>query len=145
MQIFSLSRLTWPVNRRELNDDSVLQSVNSRFISSYLPGCSLRKASTRLLTMWFLLILSTFSRHYMYHKKRHKRGHINLLLTGPEGHTGEYWLDVVTTEGQYFPVRPEQARFVRSLLYDSRAILAYSSVKTHFRIKPKSAKTHLLI
>ena len=53
----------------------------------------------------------------------------NLLLTGREGRTGEYWPEVVTvrtkrgevrtktTEGQYSPVRPEQARLVSSLLY----------------------------
>ena len=54
---------------------------------------------------------------------------INLLLTEREGRTGEYWPEVVTvrtersevrtktTEGQYSPVRPEQARLVSSLLY----------------------------
>ena len=48
----------------------------------------------------------------------------NLLLTEREGRTGEYWPEVVTvrtersegctktTEGQYSPVRPEQARLV---------------------------------
>ena len=53
----------------------------------------------------------------------------NLLLTEREGRTGEYWSEVVTvrtersevrtktTEGQYSPVRPEQARLVSSLLY----------------------------
>ena len=53
----------------------------------------------------------------------------NLLLTELEGRTGEYWPEVVTvrtehsevrtktTEGQYSPVRPEQARLVSSLLY----------------------------
>ena len=52
----------------------------------------------------------------------------NLLLTKCEGHTGEYWPEVVavqtsprsvrtkTTKGQYSPVRPEQARLVSSLL-----------------------------
>ena len=52
----------------------------------------------------------------------------NLLLTEREGRTGEYWPEVVTvrtersevrtktTEGQYSPVRPEQARLVSSLL-----------------------------
>ena len=40
----------------------------------------------------------------------------NLLLTEREGRTGEYWPEVVT-EGQYSPVRPEQARLVSSLLY----------------------------
>ena len=44
---------------------------------------------------------------------------INLLLTECEGRTGEYWPEVVTVrnEGQYFPVRPKQARFISSLLY----------------------------
>ena len=53
----------------------------------------------------------------------------NLLLTEREGRTGEYWPEVVTvrtersevrtktTEGQYSPVRLEQARLVSSLLY----------------------------
>ena len=53
----------------------------------------------------------------------------NLLLTKREGRTGEYWPKVVTvrtersevrtktTEGQYSPVRPQQARLVSSLLY----------------------------
>ena len=48
----------------------------------------------------------------------------NLLLTEREGRTGEYWPEVVTvwtersevctktTEGQYSPVWPEQARLV---------------------------------
>ena len=52
---------------------------------------------------------------------------INLLLTEREGRTGEYWPEVVavrtersevpikTTEGQYSPVRFEQARLVSSL------------------------------
>ena len=53
----------------------------------------------------------------------------NLLLTEREGRTGEYWPEVVTvrtkrsevrtktTDGQYSPVRLEQARLVSSLLY----------------------------
>ena len=53
----------------------------------------------------------------------------NFLLTEREGRTGEYWPEVVavptersevrtkTTEGQYSPVRLEQARLVSSLLY----------------------------
>ena len=53
----------------------------------------------------------------------------NRLLTECEGRTGEYWPEVVavrtslrlvhtvTTEGQYSPVRPEQARLVSCLLY----------------------------
>ena len=59
----------------------------------------------------------------------------NLLLTEREGRTGEYWPEVVairterseirtkTTEGQYSPVRLEQARLVSSLLYDTRVML----------------------
>ena len=54
---------------------------------------------------------------------------INRLLTKREGRTGEYWPEVVavrteqsevgtaTTEGQYSPVQPEQARLVSGLLY----------------------------
>ena len=53
----------------------------------------------------------------------------NRLLTEREGRTGEYWPEVeavqtersevrtATTEGQYSPVRPEQARLVSCLLY----------------------------
>ena len=53
----------------------------------------------------------------------------NLLLTEREGRTGECWLEVVTvrtersevrtktTEDQYSPARPEQARLVSSLVY----------------------------
>ena len=60
---------------------------------------------------------------------------INLLLTEREGRTGEYWPEVVavrtersevrtkTTEGQYSPVRLEQARLVSSLLYGTRVTL----------------------
>ena len=52
----------------------------------------------------------------------------NLLLTEREGRTGEYWPEVVavrhkTTEGQYSPVRLEQARLVSSLLYGTRVML----------------------
>ena len=61
--------------------------------------------------------------------------YINLLLTEREGRTGEYWPEVVavrtersevrtkTTEGQYSPVRLEQARLVSSLLYGTRVML----------------------
>ena len=53
---------------------------------------------------------------------------INRLLTEHQGRTGEYWPEDVTvgtehselrkktTEGQYSPVRPEQARLVSSFL-----------------------------
>ena len=59
----------------------------------------------------------------------------NLLLTECEGCTGEYWPQVVTvrtersevctktTEGQYSPVRPEQARLVSSLLYGTLLLI----------------------
>ena len=62
----------------------------------------------------------------------------NLLLTEREGHTGEYWPEVVavrterrsvrtkTTEGQYSPVRLELARLVSSLLYGTRTVLDLS-------------------
>ena len=50
---------------------------------------------------------------------------INLLLTGREGRTGEYWPEVVAvrTEGQYSPERLELARLVSGLLYGTRAML----------------------
>ena len=60
----------------------------------------------------------------------------NLLLTEREDRTGKYWPEVVTvrtehreirtktTEGQYSPVRLEQARLVSSLLYGTRLILS---------------------
>jgi len=59
----------------------------------------------------------------------------NLLLTGREGRTAEYWPEVVaeriersevrtkTTEGQYSPVRLELARLVSSLLYGTQAMV----------------------
>ena len=68
-------------------------------------------------------------------KIRRKRRNNNLLLTEREGRTGEYWPEVVavrtersevgtkTAEGQYSPVRLEQARLVSSLLYGTRVIL----------------------
>ena len=61
----------------------------------------------------------------------------NLLLTEREGRTGVHWPEVVavrtersevrtkTTEGQYSPVRFEQARLVSSLLYGTRNKLIY--------------------
>ena len=72
----------------------------------------------------------------------------NLLLTEREGRTGEYWPEVVavrtersevrtkTTEGQYSPVRLEQARLVSSLLYGTRVMLvsklpAFENKKIH--------------
>ena len=68
-----------------------------------------------------------------------RAGKINLLLTEREGRTGEYWPEVVavrtersevrtkTTEGQYSPVRLEQARLVSSLLYGTRVMLVSKS------------------
>ena len=59
----------------------------------------------------------------------------NLLLTEREGRTGEYWPEVVTvqtersevrtktSEGQYSPVRPEQARLLSSLLYGTLSLI----------------------
>ena len=59
----------------------------------------------------------------------------NLLLTEREGRTGEYWPEVVTvrtehcevrtktSQGQYSPVRLEQARLVSSLLYGTRLMI----------------------
>ena len=59
----------------------------------------------------------------------------NLLLTEREGRTGEYWPEAITvrtehrevrtktTEGQYSPVRLEQARLVSSILYGTRLML----------------------
>ena len=56
-------------------------------------------------------------------------------LTERESRTGEYWPEIVavrtersevrtkTTEGQYSPVRLEQARLVSSLLYGTRVML----------------------
>ena len=65
----------------------------------------------------------------------------NRLLTEHEGRTGEYWPEVVavrtersevrttTTEGQYSPVRPEQARLVSGLLYGTLFLI----VKCNFK------------
>ena len=59
----------------------------------------------------------------------------NRLLTEREGRTGEYWPSVVavrtslrsvrtaTTEGQYSPVRPEQAQLVSFLLYGTQFLI----------------------
>ena len=73
-------------------------------------------------------------------------GDINLLLTEREGRTGEYWSEVVTvrterselrtktTEGQYSPVRSEQARLVSSLLYGNVfLIVKRTSVRLHLK------------
>ena len=72
-------------------------------------------------------LLSSYP-HYYYHKVKHQLTN-NRLLTEREGRTGEYWPEIVavrtslrsvrtaTTEGQYSPVRPEQARLVSGLLY----------------------------
>ena len=49
--------------------------------------------------------------------------------------TWEYWPEVLavrtaTTEGQYSPVRPEQARFVNCLLYTPYSQMADTREKT---------------
>ena len=72
---------------------------------------------------------------------------INLLLTEREGRTGEYWPEVVavrtersevctkTTEGQYSPVRLEQARLVSSLLYGTPSLIVkYTSGGLHLKM-----------
>ena len=46
-------------------------------------------------------------------KYKYKCLNTNRLLTEREGRTGKYWPE----GGQYFPVRPEQARLVSCLLY----------------------------
>ena len=63
------------------------------------------------------------------HLPSHGQENNNRLLTEREGRTDEYWPEVVavwtslrsvrtaTTEGQYSPVRPEQAWLVSGLLY----------------------------
>ena len=55
---------------------------------------------------------------------------INRLLTERKGYTGEYWSEavVVRTEGQYSPVRPEQARLVSGLLYGT---VSHSKMQWH--------------
>ena len=65
----------------------------------------------------------------------------NRLLTEHEGRTGEYWPEVMavrtersevrtaTTEGQYSPVRPKQARLVSGLLYGTLFLI----VKCNFK------------
>ena len=58
-----------------------------------------------------------------HNNNNNNNNNYNLLLTEREGRTGEYWPEVVcsarmkATEGQYSPVRLEQARLVSSLLY----------------------------
>ena len=78
------------------------------------------------------------------------KANTNLLLTEREGRTGESWPEVVavwtersevrtkTTEGQYSPVRLEQARLVSSLLYGC----IWHSEQT--RLFKKKKKTHFL-
>ena len=84
------------------------------------------------ISVFFFMIMPIPSL-VLYNSKRN----INLLLTEREGRTGEYWPEVVavrtersevrtkTTEGQYSPVRFEQARLVSSLLYGTRSKLVY--------------------
>ena len=80
----------------------------------------------------------------------------NPLLTKCKGHTGQYWPEVVTvrtsrclvhtkmTEGQYSPVRLEQARLVSSLLYGTQ-LMPYILLQTHFRsVKCKGLPLHVM-
>ena len=67
--------------------------------------------------------------------KHYENIFINLLLNEREGRTGQHWPEVVTvrtehrevrtktSEGQYSPVRLEQARLVSSLLYGTWLML----------------------
>ena len=73
----------------------------------------------------------------------------NLLLTEREGRTGEYWPEVVTvrtehcevrtktTEGQYSPVRLEQARLVSSLLYGTPHDMYFAFKRTSGQLNSK--------
>ena len=77
--------------------------------------------------MRFQILRSFIVLNYL-HIVNNQAVNINLLLTEREGRTGEYWLEVVavrterselrtkTTEGQYSPVRLEQARLVSMAL-----------------------------
>ena len=79
---------------------------------------------------------------------------INRLLTEREGRTGEYWPKVVavrtslrsvrtaTTEGQYSPVRPEQARLASGLLYGT-LLLIVKCIGTLFLIVKYNFKNAL--
>ena len=63
----------------------------------------------------------------------------NLLLTERKGRSGECWPEIVTvrtersevriktTEGQYSPVQPKQAKLVSSLLYDTLFLIVKCS------------------
>ena len=80
-----------------------------------------------------LLLMCPFSQEHCTtatcNNNNNNNNNNNCLLTECEGCTGEYWPEVVavrtersevrtaTTEGQYSPVRPEQARLVSCLLY----------------------------
>ena len=82
---------------------------------------------------------------------------INLLLTEREGRTGEYWPEVVavrtersevrtkTTEGQYSPVRLEQARLVSSLLYGTRSKLVYFNKRTSGHLNSKGFRRDVFL
>ena len=93
-----------------------------------------QRSITRIVTSSWSQISAWQECHSgLFHPSCHKN--INLLLTEREGRTGEYWLEVVTvrtersevrtktTEGQYFPVRPGQARLVNSLLYGTLLLI----------------------
>ena len=65
-----------------------------------------------LLCIDFLGTTKLFGVFVMAFLKMFSAQNINRLLTEREGRTGEYW-----PEGQYSPVRPEQAWLVSCLLY----------------------------
>ena len=84
-------------------------------------------------------------------------GNINVSLTEREGRTGEYWPEVVavrtdrsevrtkTTEGQYSPVRLEQARLVSSLLYGTRSKLVYFKKRTSGHLNSKGFRRDVFL
>lgn len=77
LQVFLLSLLVWRTNRslnklghRVASEIHPPLSLPLSFpISLFPPGLARRYASTRLLTMWFLLILSTLFRHWREEKE----------------------------------------------------------------------------
>ena len=82
---------------------------------------------------------------------------ITCLLTEREGRTGEYWPEVVavrtersevrtkTTEGQYSPVRVEQARLVSSLLYGTRSKPVYFKKRTSGHLNSKGFRRDVFL
>ena len=97
--------------------------LKQRFLKIIILHRKRRYQPGPILVLLTVVISVSFRRHSALFR------YINLLLTEREGRTGEYWPEVVTvrtersevrtktTEGQYSPVRPEQARLVSSLLY----------------------------